>query len=265
VGLFCGPDGTVYAPRTQNNPATDFLVSLTDTGTGFTENWRVPLAYCPFASFGIALDGAVYSYSTEAEVVKLDAATGAELAASDPIVFDSSFSPRMAVDGEGKVYLTNGGFDEGRVYCFDEDLDELWSESVPRVNVGGPVMGEGGIVVVCGTGTVVRAYGGEGTIDVAHGPSVAAGVALAAPHPNPVVAGTSVPFVLSRPGRVTLDVVDAAGRRVRALTDRGFEAGHHLVAWDGTDEAGSPVPAGVYLVTLDADGVRSARKVSVIR
>lgn len=263
VGLFCGPDGTVYAPRTQNNPVTDFLVSLTDTGTGFDENWRVPLGYCPFASFGIALDGSVYAYSTDFEVVKLDASTGTELAASDPIVFDSSFSPRMAVDGEGKVYLTNGGFDSGRVYCFDADLDELWSEPVFRVNVGGPVMGEGGIVVVCGTGDVVRAYGGDASVDVAS--TISPVVGLAAPHPNPARTGTSIPFVLDHPASVVLEVIDPAGRRVRALTRRGFEAGRHRVSWDGKDDAGAPVSAGVYVVSLDVGGSRSSRKVTVVR
>ncbi len=70
VAPFAGPDGIIYAPRTQNNPITDYLVALQDTGSGFVEKWRVPLGYVPFASFGVGPDGNVYSYSRSNRVVR---------------------------------------------------------------------------------------------------------------------------------------------------------------------------------------------------
>ncbi len=63
LGLFIGPEGTIYAPRTMNNPTTDFLFALKDTGSEFEELWNVPLGYVPFATFGIGPDGSIYSYS----------------------------------------------------------------------------------------------------------------------------------------------------------------------------------------------------------
>jgi hypothetical protein len=35
--------------------------------------------------------------------------------------------------------------------------------------------------------------------------------------------------------------------------------------WDGRDESGSLVAAGLYLVRLDAGGVTSARKMALLR
>ncbi len=172
IGLMVGPDGTVYAPRAQNNPATDFFVALEDTGDGFTEKWRVPMGYTPFASFAIGPDGTVYTYSRDLEVIRLDPVNGDILNTSVPL---GDNSPRIAVDAEGKVYLTNGGFATGRLYAFDADLEKRWTQTIVNVNLGGPAIGPGGILIVCGIGNDVRAYQtascpadvtGDGFVDV---------------------------------------------------------------------------------------------------
>jgi outer membrane protein assembly factor BamB len=165
-GLFVGPDGTVYAPRMQNNPATDFLVALTDTGTGFSERWRVPLGYVPFASFGVGPDGSVYTYTTTRPapsdavitINRLNPADGSTINSSLPLTTDFPTEPRMAVEASGIIYFTNGGFSRGRVYSFNPDLTERWSTPVTNAGLGGPILGQGGIMVLTGTGTDVRAF-----------------------------------------------------------------------------------------------------------
>lgn len=158
LGLFVGPDGTVYAPRSQNNVVTDFLVAYADTGSALTEKWRVPIGYCPFASHAVGPDGSVYAYSQSSPpgVMRLNAATGATLNVSPPIPSDF-FQPRMAIDSNGLVYLTNGAFSNGTLISYNPDLTVRWSESIPNVNIGGPVIGQNGTLVVCGTSTI-RAY-----------------------------------------------------------------------------------------------------------
>jgi outer membrane protein assembly factor BamB len=162
VGPFVGPDGTVYAPRTQNNVATDFLVAFEDTGSGFVEKWRRPIGYVPFASFGVGPDGSVYSYETDRDneqmtILRLDPTDGSVIDTSIHIQADFS-QPRMAIDAAGMVYFTNGGFSKGAVYCFEPDLTMVWTEPMVNVNVGGPAIGPDGTMVVCGVGTDVRAY-----------------------------------------------------------------------------------------------------------
>ncbi len=159
LGLLVGRDGTVYAPRTQNNPVTDFFVALTDTGTAFVEKWRYPMGYTPFGSHAQGPDGSVYTYARTSPptIVRLDPATGSVLSTSAPIPSDF-FQPRIAVDASGKVYFTNGAFSNGIFLSLNPDLTTRWSVPIANVNLGGPVIGRDGIVLVCGTGQNVRAY-----------------------------------------------------------------------------------------------------------
>lgn len=157
IGLLAGPDGTIYAPRSQNNPATDYFVALEDTGAAFVEKWRFPMGYVPFASCGVGPDGSVYTYDRDERLVRLDPATGLPVGASALITSDF-YQPRLAIGAAGTVYVTNGGYSQGRLFAFAPDLSPLFSVPVPNVNVGGPALGENGVLVVCGTGTDVRAY-----------------------------------------------------------------------------------------------------------
>jgi outer membrane protein assembly factor BamB len=161
LGLFIGPDGIIYAPRTMNNAATDFLFALKDNGMALEELWNVPLGYVPFATFGVGPDGSVYSYSTSGEVIRIDSETGTVLDNSSVILTGASSSPRMAIDANGYVFVTNGEFPTGAVYSFNPDLSIRWSENITNVNVGGPAIGSNGTLVVCGIGTNVRAYQGS--------------------------------------------------------------------------------------------------------
>jgi len=158
IGPFVGPDGTVYAARANNNPGSDFLVAFTDTGTGFTERWRSPIGYVPFASFGVGPDGSVYSYTPNREVVRLNPVTGMVMNTASAILSDFPPQPRMAIDALGRVFVTNGGFPNGGLWSFNADLTPRWNVAIPNVNVGGPAIGRRGILVVCGVGTNVRAY-----------------------------------------------------------------------------------------------------------
>jgi flagellar hook assembly protein FlgD len=59
---------------------------------------------------------------------------------------------------------------------------------------------------------------------------------------------SSVRFGVAQTGRVQVNIYDVAGRKVRALADRVFPAGEHVLEWDGTDDAGGRVPRGVYFI-----------------
>jgi outer membrane protein assembly factor BamB len=160
IGLFVGPDGTVYAPRAQDNVITDYLIAFHDTGSSLVEKWRVPLGFVPFASFGIGPDGTVYSYSQDYRVIRLDPQSGKILNAS-PVLSSTCWHPRMAIDSSGIVFLTTGGCNPGDLVSLNADLSVRWTEPMrTRVNLGGPVIGRNGTLLVCGGGTDVRAYRG---------------------------------------------------------------------------------------------------------
>ena len=92
------------------------------------------------------------------------------------------------------------------------------------------------------------------------GPGAGATLALAlAPRRNPVSGATSMDYALPAAGRVTLEVLDVAGRRVATLVDGTRPAGPATAEFDA-----SRLNAGVYFARLrSAAGERSARIVVV--
>lgn len=83
--------------------------------------------------------------------------------------------------------------------------------------------------------------------------------------PNPLRDRTLISYQLDAPSRVRLRVYNAAGQLVRVLEDGQRGAGHHSAAWDGRDQAGRQVSAGVYLCKLDAGAATRVGKLTVVR
>jgi len=160
-GLFVATDGTIYLPRSQNNPITDFLYSLTDTGESIEQNWRIPLHYVPFSTSACGPDGSIYSYSRSGRVMRIDPDLGIVTDSSEVILFGDASYPRMVVDNAGRVNVTNGGFSDGNFYSFNADLSLRWQTPVSGVFIGGPIIGLNGTLVICGIANDIRAYVGE--------------------------------------------------------------------------------------------------------
>lgn len=82
---------------------------------------------------------------------------------------------------------------------------------------------------------------------------------LASPHPPR--GPTMLECVLSRGGVADLGIYDVRGRRVRALLHGTLAPGTHRAAWDGLDDDGAAVAAGLYLARLEAGGSMRALKI----
>lgn len=78
-------------------------------------------------------------------------------------------------------------------------------------------------------------------------------------HPNPTAGSLQARFSLPIAATVRLDVFDLLGRRVVKLADARFDAGEHVVVWDGRSSAGARAAAGVYVVRLTAGELRAQR------
>jgi hypothetical protein len=84
---------------------------------------------------------------------------------------------------------------------------------------------------------------------------------LGQPFPNPVTKGSStITFTMASSGRVRIRVLDLAGREVRMLLDGPAQAGDQSVIWNGRNERGELVPAGMYLCQLQIPGFQATRK-----
>jgi len=112
----------------------------------------------------------------------------------------------------------------------------------------------------------VLAAAGYGQTGVAESAPTATAARLLAPFPNPFNPSTRLRYELSRPGRVEIAILDAAGRRLCGLLAASLPAGPGFVTWDGRDDAGRSLPSGVYLARLSWDGAPAAtQKLHLIR
>ena len=85
--------------------------------------------------------------------------------------------------------------------------------------------------------------------------------------PNPFNPTTTIRFRIDEAGHVSLTVFSTSGARVRTLVDgtRVPRAGGHEVVWDGRDDNGRSVASGVYFYRLEAGGIVSTRKMTMLK
>ena len=85
--------------------------------------------------------------------------------------------------------------------------------------------------------------------------------ALGANYPNPFNPATTIPFTVPvGAGDVELAIYNVLGQPVRQVWTGSLAAGEHRLGWDGRDELGQPVAAGVYLYRLQMDDQARIRK-----
>ncbi|HSQ58821.1 MAG TPA: S8 family serine peptidase [Acidobacteriota bacterium] len=113
------------------------------------------------------------------------------------------------------------------------------------------------------TGTVTGAT-------VTGAPPAAPKVLLAQSRPNPVSGGATIDFTLEGPAGVvpaTLRLFDARGRLIRTIMEgQELVVPHRCsVTWDGADDRGRLVPSGIYYYQMEVAGLRSAKRLVVVR
>jgi len=89
--------------------------------------------------------------------------------------------------------------------------------------------------------------------------------ALAPARPTPFESGTTLEYALARGGDVVLAIYEVSGRRIRTLARGAQEPGVYRIAWEGRDDAGRMVPAGMYYARLTTAEGRFARTLVKLR
>jgi len=112
----------------------------------------------------------------------------------------------------------------------------------------------------------LRWYSFNQSLDLpAVGDSELSPVTLYPNYPNPFNPNTTFSFELRFPDEVELTVIDARGRVVRRLADHNYAAGKHQISWDGRNDSGRAVAAGVYLFRLRAAGLQYTRPATLVK
>jgi len=82
--------------------------------------------------------------------------------------------------------------------------------------------------------------------------------------PNPFSEEVRLSFEVENPVEVILKVYSSTGRLIKILAEGRFDRGRHEVQWNGDEDGGNRLPAGIYTVVFQAGGEREA-KVLILR
>jgi flagellar hook assembly protein FlgD len=84
-------------------------------------------------------------------------------------------------------------------------------------------------------------------------------------YPNPFNPSTVISFEISNIQKVSLKVYDNQGRFVRSLLNNTMHVGRHEISWDGRNNQGESVSAGVYYYMLQTASFDQTKKMTLIR
>jgi serine protease AprX len=188
-----------------------------------------------------------------------------------PYIVSADITGRLPPDPLGMFVLWRA--DDGPWYAepLMHAAADLWQAPLPGQESGTTVSYY--LEVADSADVVVRhPFGGSAAphaflVDSAT-PSTPSGIPttrLVANVPNPFNPRTTVVFELADDGPVRLEVFDLRGRRVRGLLAADSAAGRHWAIWDGRDDAGREVAAGVYHVRLTTGRTAQSLKLSLVR
>jgi hypothetical protein len=89
--------------------------------------------------------------------------------------------------------------------------------------------------------------------------------ALAPARPNPLRGTTEINYQLPTASQVRITVFNVAGQAVKTLVNGKEEAGYKSVTWNGRNDRGVRVGAGVYLYRMEAGSFAATKKLVVVR
>ena len=88
---------------------------------------------------------------------------------------------------------------------------------------------------------------------------------LGCARPNPFNPTCEIPFALPTEGRVRINIYDITGHQVVNLIDKDIPAGEHSIIWNGTDDSGRDLPAGIYLCRMSVEGFSATQRMLLVK
>tara|TARA_B100000959_G_scaffold254223_1_gene285744 strand:+ start:299 stop:1609 length:1311 start_codon:yes stop_codon:yes gene_type:complete len=83
--------------------------------------------------------------------------------------------------------------------------------------------------------------------------------------PNPFNPSTTIGYELPENGLVNITIYDITGRHISTLVSNQQKAGYKSITWNATNDAGSPVSAGLYLLAIQAGEFRQTKKMVLLK
>jgi len=84
-------------------------------------------------------------------------------------------------------------------------------------------------------------------------------------YPNPFNPLTTISYELLTDGIVNIVIYDLIGKKIKTLVSGFQTSGSKNVNWNATNNQGQPVPAGVYLYSIEAGDFRQTKKMILLK
>jgi len=84
-------------------------------------------------------------------------------------------------------------------------------------------------------------------------------------YPNPFNPQTTIEYHLPSATTVTMEVSDASGRRIKTIVNNRLSPGLHQTTWDGTNDQGKVMSAGIYFYRLQTTDFSITKKMMLIK
>jgi len=84
-------------------------------------------------------------------------------------------------------------------------------------------------------------------------------------YPNPFNPSTTIRYALPKASHVTLKIFNLRGEVVKTLVNGFQSAQNYQVVWNGDNESGQKVAAGIYLYQLQADNYKQTMRLILLK
>lgn len=189
-------------------------------------------------------------------------------------------SPSLTPDEQTLYFAAANGNNSNDVF-FSQKVGGIWQ---PRQNAGPNINSPYNEDRVCITADRKRLYfnsnrpGGKGNWDLYYSDWGTLGQAastnfaesdqslvIEAPKADPSTGDISFSMDLPSPVKVDISVYTKDGQKVKDLMQSNLLAGHLVLVWDGRDQTGSKVSAGVYVLRIQAGTQKATWEVTLPR
>lgn len=84
-------------------------------------------------------------------------------------------------------------------------------------------------------------------------------------YPNPFNPSTTISYQLLAVSDIHMIIFDLSGRKIQQWSCQNQIAGTYEITWNGKDQNGNPVPSGVYIYRMVADGFVQSKKMVLLK
>ena len=84
-------------------------------------------------------------------------------------------------------------------------------------------------------------------------------------YPNPFNQSTTITYTIPGKSEINLSIFNIYGQIVKTVESGSISGGSHINHWDGTDQFGKEVSAGLYFLRLQVNDESTVRKVVLIK